>query len=105
MRSLRALSPTAVFSALLAFLAASFRSRVALQIEILALRHQLTVLERSVKRPRLSTLDRWLWVRTSARHCGLRGRNQDSRPAQYVNRREEVGLVLVLLCYKQNKFV
>jgi putative transposase len=43
-----------VFSALSAFLAASLRSRVALQIEILALRHPLCVLERSVKRPRLN---------------------------------------------------
>jgi hypothetical protein len=49
MRNLRALSPTAVFSALFAFLAAFLCSRVALQIEILALRHELRVLERSVK--------------------------------------------------------
>jgi hypothetical protein len=47
----RSLSPAAVFSALFAFLAGSFRSRTALQIEILALRHQLIVLQRSVKRP------------------------------------------------------
>jgi putative transposase len=58
----RALSPTAVFSALFAFLAGSFRSRAALQIEVLALRHQMTVLQRSVKRPRLSATDRWLWT-------------------------------------------
>jgi putative transposase len=58
----RSLSPTAVFSALCAFLAGSFRSRTALQIEILALRHQLTVLQRSVTRPRLSATDRWLWT-------------------------------------------
>jgi hypothetical protein len=50
----RSLSPTAVFSAHFAFLAGSFRSRAVLQIEILALRHQLTVLQRSVTRPRLA---------------------------------------------------
>jgi putative transposase len=38
------------------------RSRAALQIEVLALRHQLTVLQRSVKRPRLTASDRFLWA-------------------------------------------
>jgi hypothetical protein len=41
---------------------ASFRSRAALQLEILALRHQLGVLQRSVKRPKLTPADRWLWA-------------------------------------------
>ena len=50
------------FSALFATLLASFRRRAALQAEILALRHQLGVLQRSVKRPKLSTTDRLLWV-------------------------------------------
>jgi putative transposase len=40
----------------------SFRSRAALQIEVLALRHQLTVLQRSVKRPKLTAADRFLWA-------------------------------------------
>jgi hypothetical protein len=40
----------------------SFRSRATLQLEILALRHQLGVLNRSVKRPKLTTVDRLLWV-------------------------------------------
>jgi hypothetical protein len=39
---------------------------VAIQVEIFALRHQLNVLERSVKRPRLSAMDRWLWAWLSA---------------------------------------
>ena len=50
------------FSALFASLLASFRRRAALQVEILALRHQIGVLQRSVKRPKLSTTDRILWV-------------------------------------------
>jgi transposase InsO family protein len=41
---------------------AFFRTRRQLAIEILALRHQLGVLQRSVKRPRLSSADRGLWV-------------------------------------------
>jgi hypothetical protein len=41
---------------------ASFRSRAALQFEILALRHQLGVLQRSVKRPKLTPADRLLWA-------------------------------------------
>src|SRR5215468_7244783 len=40
-----------------------FRSRAALQVEILALRHQLTVLKRSQRgRLRLNSADRLLWV-------------------------------------------
>jgi hypothetical protein len=40
-----------------------FRSRAALQVEILALRHQLSVLKRSQRgRLRLSSADRLLWV-------------------------------------------
>ena len=39
---------------------ASFRSRTTLQLEILALRHQLGVLQRSVKRQRLTVADRFL---------------------------------------------
>jgi putative transposase len=53
-------------SALSATLLASFRSRAALQLEILALRHQLGVLQRSVKRPKLTAADRLLWVWLSA---------------------------------------
>jgi len=45
---------------------AFFRSRAALQFEILALRHQLGVLQRSVKRPKLTAPDRLLWAWLSA---------------------------------------
>src|SRR5215831_6207759 len=38
------------------------RSRAALELENLALRHQLSVLKRSVKRPQLRPTDRCLWV-------------------------------------------
>jgi hypothetical protein len=51
-----------VFVALVASLTLSFRSRAALQLEILALRHQLGVLHRSVKRPKLTTADRLPWA-------------------------------------------
>jgi hypothetical protein len=47
-----------VFVTFLCFL----RSRAALQIEVLALRHQLTVLQRSVKRPKWTAADRFLWA-------------------------------------------
>jgi hypothetical protein len=43
-------------------LLASFRSRAALQPEIPALRHQLGLFQRSVKRPKLTTADRLLWA-------------------------------------------
>jgi hypothetical protein len=51
-----------VFSAFFASLLLSFRSRTTLQLEILALRHQLGVLRRSVKRPKLTASDRLLWI-------------------------------------------
>src|ERR1019366_2126455 len=41
---------------------AAFRSRATLHLENLALRHQLGVLRRSVKRPRLTSADRLLWA-------------------------------------------
>ena len=53
-------------SAFLTALFASFRSRAALQLEILSLRHQLGVLQRSVKRPKLTPADRFLWAWLSA---------------------------------------
>jgi hypothetical protein len=52
--------------ALAAAFLASFRNRAALQLEILALRHQLGVLQRSVKRPKLTAADRFLWAWLSA---------------------------------------
>jgi len=48
---------------LLATLSTIFRSRAALQLENLALRHQIGVLQRSArKRIRLTPVDRLLWV-------------------------------------------
>ena len=41
---------------------AAFKSRAALQVENLALRQQLGVLHRSVKRPKLTSADRLLWT-------------------------------------------
>jgi putative transposase len=49
------------------------RARAALQLEILALRHQLHVLERSqARRLRLTRLDRLLWVWFSRVSCHWR---------------------------------
>ena len=55
-----------LFASLLGTLRSSFRTRAALQLEILALRHQLNVLQRSQRgRVRLSRADRlfWTWLR------------------------------------------
>ena len=41
---------------------AAFKSRATLHLENLALRHQLGVLRRSVKRPKLTSADRFLWA-------------------------------------------
>jgi transposase InsO family protein len=45
-----------------AAVSSAFKSRAALQLEDLALRHQLGVLRRSVKRPKLTCADRLLWI-------------------------------------------
>ena len=62
-------------STLRAVLAATrdcLRTRAALQMEVLALRHQLNVLQRSVKRPKLTAADRFLWARLSRFWSGWR---------------------------------
>jgi len=47
---------------LLRTLLSALRSRRALALENLALRHQLNVMKRNVKRPRLKNRDRLFWV-------------------------------------------
>jgi transposase InsO family protein len=59
---------------LFASLGTLFRSRAALQLEILVLRHQLGVLQRSVKRPKLSPADRVLWAWLSSVWTGWESR-------------------------------
>jgi hypothetical protein len=53
----------AYISALFSWLAGRFSSRVELELEVIALRHQLAVLRRQGPgRPRLFSIDRFLWV-------------------------------------------
>jgi hypothetical protein len=62
-----------LFVALLALIASSFRTRAALQAEILALRHQLAVLQASAPRHLcLKRSDRVLWVLLSRFWSGWR---------------------------------
>ena len=51
-----------ILLALLAVFRSVFRSRAALELENVALRHQLNVLKRSVKRPKLTPADRYFWA-------------------------------------------
>src|SRR5256884_3605505 len=54
---------SSLFVALFALLASSFRTRAALQAEILALRHQLAVFQKNApRRLRLHHCDRLTWV-------------------------------------------
>lgn len=53
--------PTA-FLLLLSALRDSFRGRAALQLELIALRHQLATMKRTSRRPWLRPMDRLLWV-------------------------------------------
>jgi putative transposase len=50
-----------ILCAVWAFLSATLRSRASLQLEVLTLRHQLAIYQRSAKRPRLRPGDRVLW--------------------------------------------
>ena len=52
-----------ILSALISLLSFRFRSRASLELELIALRHQMTVLRRQRPgRPRLFSMDRLLWV-------------------------------------------
>jgi putative transposase len=54
---------SSLFDAFFALIASTFRTRAALQAEILALRHQLAVLQKNApRRLRLHRCDRLLWV-------------------------------------------
>jgi hypothetical protein len=62
-----------VLSSLISTLLFSFRSRLAFQAEILALRHQIVVLKRSSKkRLPLRPIDRILWIWLSRFWCDWR---------------------------------
>ena len=64
---------TSVLISVLAVLRGVLRSRVALHLEILTLRHQLHVLQRSrPRRLRLAKVDRWLWASLSRAWSGWR---------------------------------
>ena len=51
-----------ILSALMAFVTTLFRSYLAMQLEIVALRCQVAVYQQSVPRPRLPPADRLFWV-------------------------------------------
>jgi hypothetical protein len=65
-------TPASPLMAILAAVRDCLRTRAALQIEVLALRHRLNVLQRSVKRPKLTAADRFLWARLSRYWTGWR---------------------------------
>jgi putative transposase len=70
---------------LLTNLSSIFYSRAALQLENLALRHQIGVLQRSVRnRPRLTLVDRLLWVWLSRIWSGWRSALAIVRPETVV---------------------
>src|ERR1700719_3100799 len=72
---------SSVFVAFFSLVASSFRTRAALQAEILALRHQLTVLQKNAPpRLRLQRSDRFLWVLLSRCWPGWRRNLHIVRP-------------------------
>ena len=71
-----------LFVALFALISSSFRSRAALQAEILALGHQLAVLQANAPRPlRFKRSDRLLWLLFSRVWSGWRSCLQIVQPA------------------------
>jgi len=62
----------AVLLALLASLRSAFRTRMTLQVEVLALRHQLAVYQRGRRRARTQAADRLLWAWLSRAWAGWR---------------------------------
>ena len=58
--------------ALVAFVSTLFRSRLALQLQNVALRHQLTVYQRTAHLPRINPGDRVLWSWLSRGWSGWR---------------------------------
>jgi len=63
----------AVICALFAFTSSLFRSRLDLQLEIVALRHQLNVYQRTNKRLRIKPVERIIWSWFVRGSSGWRG--------------------------------
>src|SRR5215468_9130811 len=73
-------------TALLAAIRSSLRTRAELEAEILALRHQLAVLQQAApRRLRLTRTDRLFWVLLSRVWSGWRGTVQIVKPATVVS--------------------
>ena len=69
---------SSLFVAFFALIASTFRTRAALQAEILALRHQLAVFQKNgPRRLRLYRCDRLLWVLLYRFWFGWRGMSRD----------------------------
>ena len=62
----------AVVYAFLSTLGALFRSQLSIRVENVALRHQLAIYQRTVKRPRIRPADRLFWSWLSLRWTGWR---------------------------------
>jgi hypothetical protein len=78
-------SPPPVLVASAASLCACLRCRIDLEIEVLALRHQLAVVQHNApKRPRVSRADRLLWVLLSKLWPNWRKTLQIVKPATVV---------------------
>src|SRR6266567_5607607 len=76
-----------LLSALLSTLCSMFRSRAVLELENIALRHQIGVLKRSArKRPKLTPVDRLFWVFLSRVWCDWRSARDIVKPATEIAR-------------------
>ena len=51
-----------IVAILIASILTWFRSRLSMQMELIALRYQVAVYKQSIPRPKLQSSDRWLWA-------------------------------------------
>jgi hypothetical protein len=82
-------------------IASALRERCYLSLEMLALRHQLAVLERSVKRPQFSPLDRCLWIVLSTLGTFGEACLHPATDASPIERAEERGLTASRVVIRQ----
>ena len=73
-----------VLRAVAAFLLSFFRSRQSMQLEIMMLRHQLAVYQRTVRQPRTRPADRMMWSWLSKVWSGWRESLVFVRPATVI---------------------
>jgi hypothetical protein len=94
-----------IVCSLLLLVSTVIRSRFSLQLEIVALRHQLAVYQRTTKRPPISSGDRILWSWLSRRWSGWRDALVFVQTGTVITWQRKVLFVLVVLAHHHRRVV